>query len=356
MKRNGRLIGFAAAGPAFLAILLLVAPDAARAQIVNGSFEEATGGGAGGYAGWTLVETDPAGSAFVTSGTFGVVADGQSVNHGDELWDWADGLFVTQLGLVPDRLPITFTATDGGFVAIQLQRGAQRHRMFQDIHIPDGATDLTWDMGYRNWLGAHDDAYQYLAVHVRDLDDTILETLFKTVAGVPIATTAMTAFTADISSYAGQDVRLDIELQNQVHLFDVAWDNFAIQGDDSGEVPPPPGQITLDMDIKPDSDTNPVNLKTKGLLTVAILSGGGFDAPTRIDASTVVFGPNWIAPAHGGHTGDLDGDGDLDVLFHFSVEDAGLNADEPVVCLAGLDHDGVAMIGCDEITIVGKGK
>ena len=46
-----------------------------------------------------------------------------------------------------------------------------------------------------------------------------------------------------------------------------------------------------------------------GLIPVAILTRGDFDA-TRVDALSVRFGPGQVAEAHGrGHVEDVDGDG-----------------------------------------------
>lgn len=44
----------------------------------------------------------------------------------------------------------------------------------------------------------------------------------------------------------------------------------------------------VEIDIKPGSDSNSVNLNSNGRIAVAILSTDEFDA-TQVDASTVVF-------------------------------------------------------------------
>ena len=61
-------------------------------------------------------------------------------------------------------------------------------------------------------------------------------------------------------------------------------------------IPPPVTDLVLVVncdldvviDIKPGSETNPVNVKSKGVIPVAILTTADFDA-TSVDHTTVVF-------------------------------------------------------------------
>ena len=67
-----------------------------------------------------------------------------------------------------------------------------------------------------------------------------------------------------------------------------------------GPFPPPEGGTTtvffssfiipVDIDIKPGSDPNSINTKSKGTIPVAILSGSGFDAPAEVDKDSLTFG------------------------------------------------------------------
>ena len=81
----------------------------------------------------------------------------------------------------------------------------------------------------------------------------------------------------------------------------------------------PASELKIDIDIKPGSDTNPINLKSKGVVPVAVLASLG--AP-MIDPATVRFAG--AAPVHC-TLEDVDGDGDEDMLFHFRTQELNLN-------------------------------
>ena len=129
-----------------------------------------------------------------------------------------------------EGLPHTYTATDGNFLTLLLVNGPERHRMSQDVTL--GTCDtitLNWDMEYTNHDRVFNSESQFLAVHIRDVaTDAILKTLFKTTEGVDPHTIPMTTFTADLSEFAGQTVRIDVEMQEQFFYFNAAFDNFVI--------------------------------------------------------------------------------------------------------------------------------
>lgn len=115
---------------------------------------------------------------------------------------------------------------------------------------------------------------------------------------------------------------------------------------------PPPGALVVDIDIKPGSDPNSINLKSKGVIPVAILTTEDFDAAT-VDPDTVRFGPGGAEKAHKrAHVADVDGDGDLDLVFHFRTQDAGIAPEDTEACLTGQTYDGVPIRGCDSVRIV----
>jgi len=230
----------------FLFTTLCISIGSVNASIVNGSFETAN------YAGWTLsesfedklpideVEVNEVGNE--EAGTWGIATDGQVIKPGDSTFDFHDKIIVKQDSV---GLPITYEATDGDYLAYQLQNGPQTHRMYQDITLGVDATTLDWDMMYQNHAGLCEDEvcipegdvleedlldFQSLSVNIRDLDDKILETLFITDDDQPFEVLEMTAYSADISKYAGKEVRLDILMLVYAFHFDAAFDNFRVDG------------------------------------------------------------------------------------------------------------------------------
>src|SRR5262245_60555086 len=191
---------------------ILIATSA-RGQITNGSFESD-------YAGWTLVETPPLSPC---NGTWGIAANGFALNPGGSAFDFKDRLNCAQFS---PGLPITFAATDGNKLAFQLQNGSQFHRMYQDIALGAPAT-LHWDMKYRNHSGGFDPTNQYLAVRIRDLSDTILQTIFITNPGDSLQI-PMPHFSAAITSYANSSLRPSVEMQVNSFSFEAQFDNFTL--------------------------------------------------------------------------------------------------------------------------------
>ena len=104
------------------------------------------------------------------------------------------------------------------------------------------------------------------------------------------------------------------------------------------------------IDVKPGSEENPINLKSKGVIPVAIYTTEGFDA-TAVDIETVVFGPNEASPVHFAYE-DIDDDGDIDLILHFRTQEVGIAEDDTEVTLSGITESGTAFTGTDEIKIV----
>ena len=117
-----------------------------------------------------------------------------------------------------------------------------------------------------------------------------------------------------------------------------------------------PALIEVDVDIKPGSYPNSINIKrTTGVIPVAVLGGDDFDVST-IDVSTLRFGPNQALPAHDltnlkKHLADVDGDGYVDLVSHYVVGETGLDVGDTEACLTGETVDGVPIEGCDSVRV-----
>jgi hypothetical protein len=109
-------------------------------------------------------------------------------------------------------------------------------------------------------------------------------------------------------------------------------------------------RIDAEIDIKPGSDTNPINIDSKGRTPVAILTSEGLDA-TDVDVSTVRFGPGQAIPVHYAIE-DIDGDGDDDMILHFNTQELGLTEDDVEATLTGQTGEGAYFTGTDSVKVI----
>ena len=123
--------------------------------------------------------------------------------------------------------------------------------------------------------------------------------------------------------------------------------------------------IEVDIDIKPGSDPNSINPKSKGRLPVAILTTDDFDA-SDVDVSTVTLGndDDNDTPVAARKKGtlmaeleDVDGDNDLDLILHFEtralVDNGDLDGSTTELILNGKTSGDQAIKGSDSVNIVG---
>jgi uncharacterized repeat protein (TIGR01451 family) len=113
--------------------------------------------------------------------------------------------------------------------------------------------------------------------------------------------------------------------------------------------------IPVDIDIKPGSYPNSINIGSKGVVPVAILTTDDFDAST-VDPTTVMFAG--AAPLRWTME-DVDRDGDMDLLFHFKTQElTELNSESTEAILTGETFGGHLIEGIDTVNIVPpkKGK
>jgi hypothetical protein len=113
------------------------------------------------------------------------------------------------------------------------------------------------------------------------------------------------------------------------------------------------------IDIKPGSDTNPINIKNPSIVPVAILGSDEFDVLT-VDPATVCFGADPPDPfrsdcteshERGHHDEDVDGDGHLDLVMHFDQNETRIHPGRTEACLTGETLDGQPFRGCDFVQV-----
>ncbi len=92
-----------------------------------------------------------------------------------------------------------------------------------------------------------------------------------------------------------------------------------------------PTPVAVDIDIKPGSYPNSINLSSKGLVPVAVLSSPTFDASLfapemahLTDANSPMAGTCSGAPAVRWQLDDVNKDGTLDLVFFFQTTDLDL--------------------------------
>ncbi len=209
--------------------------------------------------------------------------------------------------------------------------------------LPNVSTaDLTLDYlaNYQNFA-----AFDFLDLDISEDDGATWTTLLSwNEDHGGFRSTPGEAVNIDLSPYYGQS---DLQLRWRYYdptTFD--WDWYAqIDNVKLGCT------FTADIDIKPGSSSNPINLKSKGVIPVAILTTDDFDA-TTVDPLSVEFGPAGATESHGkGHIEDVDGDGDDDLLLHFNTQETGIQCDDTSASLTGLTYEGLLISGTDSITI-----
>jgi hypothetical protein len=113
------------------------------------------------------------------------------------------------------------------------------------------------------------------------------------------------------------------------------------------------------IDIRPGTFPNPVNPKSSGRISVAILTTNPinnittFDA-TMVDRTSVRFGATGseAAPVHATQS-DVDGDGDVDLVLQFDTERTGIACGATKATLTGRTRAGEPFSASDAVVTVG---
>jgi len=141
------------------------------------------------------------------------------------------------------------------------------------------------------------------------------------------------------------------------------WANIDFRGGVSGLAaisnPPPspipttedPDGIEIIIDVKPGSSENPVNLKSRGVVPVALLSEDDIVLAHWLQERSVHFGATgYEARARHCAVEEVNGDGIEDVVCHFSIEEAGLEPDVQRVLVRA--YAGAPLVGRDVVRVV----
>jgi hypothetical protein len=111
----------------------------------------------------------------------------------------------------------------------------------------------------------------------------------------------------------------------------------------------------VNIDIKPGSDPNSINLGSNGNVPVAILSTADFDA-TTVNPATVTLADAQVNVKGNGtllaDQEDVNGDGLTDLVVHITTAGMGLTDGDTEAVLTGETFDGQAIRGSDWVRVV----
>jgi uncharacterized delta-60 repeat protein len=112
--------------------------------------------------------------------------------------------------------------------------------------------------------------------------------------------------------------------------------------------------IKVSVDIEPGESPNAINTSSNGTTPVAILSSATFNAPSQVDTRSLRFGRTGTEAslAFCSSPEDVNGDGRLDVVCHFTTNKEGFQPGDSQGVLTGQTVAGTPISGTDSVVIV----
>jgi uncharacterized delta-60 repeat protein len=116
----------------------------------------------------------------------------------------------------------------------------------------------------------------------------------------------------------------------------------------------PVGVTPVKIDIKPGDYPNIIDLGSKGTIPVAVLSSRDFDAPKQVTTTSLKFGRTGseASLASCSPPQDVNKDGLLDVLCHFTATKTEFRLGDTQGVLTGTTSGGDAIRGTDSVVVV----
>jgi sugar lactone lactonase YvrE len=109
-----------------------------------------------------------------------------------------------------------------------------------------------------------------------------------------------------------------------------------------------PSLTTVGVDIKPGSSPNSINLKSKGVVPVAILSDPSVNVVDVVVDTVKFAGASPVKFAYE----DVNGDGVADLILHFQTKELQLTSSSTDATLTGQLRSGESITGTDAVRIV----
>ena len=116
--------------------------------------------------------------------------------------------------------------------------------------------------------------------------------------------------------------------------------------------------LKADVDVKPGSEVNHLNLNGNGVVLIAVLGSSVFDVG-EVNVSSISVGSGGASPVDNGHIEDVNDDGIDDLMLHVRRGDLGIDASTPdgtilTLELSGELDDGTLFTGNDDVRINGN--